>query len=287
MQRLINHLNSKEHEFIFNTLGIANHSQDSQSQYRFWFDHFKSFHDKLPGDVFEFGVYRGHSLISIALLAKRLGSDKTFYGFDTFSGFSSDLYHENDLFDKFSIQNNFSTQHIELVHLLQDLKLEDSQHQPSSTTLSNPEFDHFNDLANALSSLGESGTFSNNSLANLQYKINKLGLDNIVLIPGVFTEGIAHFRDKYQCKNHKIFSANIDCDLYQGYSDCLDFISADLVVNGYVHLDEFYSLKYPGARIAVDEFLHANALGNAYSLSLLANKVRYGEFPRYYLTKTM
>ncbi len=44
----------------------------------------------------------------------------------------------------------------------------------------------------------------------------------------------------------------LDCDLYHSYLDCLNFFhdKTNLMV-----LDEYYSLKYPGAKIAVDEWL--------------------------------
>jgi len=47
----------------------------------------------------------------------------------------------------------------------------------------------------------------------------------------------------------------LDCDLFISYAQCLAFFhdKTDLFV-----LDEYYSKKYPGARVAVDEFLKAN-----------------------------
>lgn len=47
----------------------------------------------------------------------------------------------------------------------------------------------------------------------------------------------------------------LDCDLYTSYWDCLRFFQdkTDLFI-----FDEYYSLKYPGARIACDEFMDQN-----------------------------
>ena len=47
----------------------------------------------------------------------------------------------------------------------------------------------------------------------------------------------------------------LDCDLYNSYLDCLNFFhdKTDLFV-----LDEYYSLKYPGAKVAVDEWMLKN-----------------------------
>ena len=67
-----------EKDFIYAALGIANSGPNSHSPYRFWFNDFKENHNKRCGDVYEFGVYKGDSLISIALLAKNLNSKKHF-----------------------------------------------------------------------------------------------------------------------------------------------------------------------------------------------------------------
>ena len=53
-----------------------------------------------------------------------------------------------------------------------------------------------------------------------------------------------------------------------------------LYVSGFVYLDEYYSFKYPGAKIACEEFFKAN------NITSIKNKVRTGEFERWYLTKT-
>ena len=50
---------------------------------------------KIRGDLIEFGVFRGDSIISTALLLKRLGIKKKIYGFDTFEGFLKKK-HKND-----------------------------------------------------------------------------------------------------------------------------------------------------------------------------------------------
>ena len=52
----------------------------------------------------------------------------------------------------------------------------------------------------------------------------------------------------------KIDILHLDCDLYQSYLDSLNGIYKNINNGGVVIFDEYYSLKYPGARIAVDEF---------------------------------
>ena len=49
--------------------------------------------------------------------------------------------------------------------------------------------------------------------------------------------------------------------------------------NGYIHLDEYYSIKFPGARIAIDEFCSLN------KIKLKKQKTPSYEFERWYLKK--
>ena len=80
-------LDKFEKEFIYNSLEIENSGEFSKSAYRFWFNDFRKNYLKRTGDIYEFGVYRGGSLLAIALLSKRLGSKKHIWGFDSFEGF--------------------------------------------------------------------------------------------------------------------------------------------------------------------------------------------------------
>ena len=70
---------------------------------------------------------------------------------------------------------------------------------------------------------------------------------NLNLISGTFLETLPTF-------NKSIEILHIDCDLYQSYLDCLNNLYENIVEGGCVIFDEYFSLKYPGARDAVDEF---------------------------------
>ena len=70
-------------------LGVEGVHKQTISQYRFWNEHIKKNAFKNDGDIFEFGVYSGNSLITAALILKELNSKKKIYGFDTFRGFPS------------------------------------------------------------------------------------------------------------------------------------------------------------------------------------------------------
>jgi hypothetical protein len=74
-------------EYELDLLGIETPHKQTVSQYRFWYEHIKKNAFKNDGDIFEFGVYKGNSLITAALILKEMNSKKKLYGFDTFEGF--------------------------------------------------------------------------------------------------------------------------------------------------------------------------------------------------------
>ena len=251
-------LKSINKEFIFNALGIDNHLKDSSSRLRFWYDHIRKNANRDSGDIFEFGVFRGASLLSVAILLKQLKSSKKVYGFDSFSGFPS----YND-FDDLSSFEKFEGVHFE-EDLVQNFKTLKKIREQSL----NKEIDKKN-----ISSVGE---FTDTSLKSLEDKIEYLGLDNIVLIEGSFSDTLPSFFKEFQ---GSISSVNIDCDLYDGYKLALPHIWKNLREGGYVHLDEYYSLKFPGARIACNEFFKKKGIEPQ------KQRVREGEFERWYFIK--
>ena len=46
----------------------------------------------------------------------------------------------------------------------------------------------------------------------------------------------------------------LDSDLFDSYELTLPHLWRSLTPGGYIYLDEYYSLKFPGPRFAVDEF---------------------------------
>ena len=79
----------------------------------------------------------------------------------------------------------------------------------------------------------------------------------------------------------RIAAASLDCDLYDSYRTALPWIWERLVPGGYVHLDEYYSLKYPGPRRFVDEWLAAEGLRDCLHMHERIPR----EFERWYLVK--
>ena len=246
-------------EYEINLFGVDEFHKETNSRLRFYYEHIRKNLD-LEGDIFEFGVYKGASLIAAALILKDMNSNKKVYGFDSFDGFPSySKYDDLDSFytykDKF-FSEDFLKEYEEF--------LEIKRIQTGQTN-----FDPI--------SIATSGSFNKTSKELIQQKIDYFELDNIILVEGDFKETVPNF---FENNKVKISSANIDCDLYDGYKTTLPFIYKYLSVSGYVHLDEYYAFKYPGAKIACDEFFNAN------NITPIKNKVRTGEFERWYFTKT-
>tara|TARA_B100000787_G_C16142127_1_gene272492 strand:- start:21 stop:842 length:822 start_codon:yes stop_codon:yes gene_type:complete len=249
---------SYKDDFIFDLMSIENFNNNG-ARMRFWFEHARKNLDSIEGDIFEFGVFRGNSLLAMALLLKKLGSGKKVYAFDTFSGFPDYSALDNiEMFKSLFEDGIISKAHYEKHKILIKMK---KIKESSGVSVSN---------------ISSSGDFSENSLLDLEKKIELLDLDNIVIVKGKFEDTVPAF---FANTEHQIFSANIDCDLYDGYKTVLPYIWKNLSVGGYVHLDEYYSLKFPGARIACDEFF------KEVGVAPVMNEVPDTEFERWYFTK--
>ena len=246
-------------EFELNLLEIENYQKSSESRLRFWFNHIRDNALIDNGNIFEFGVYRGSSLIASALILKEMGSKKKVFGFDSFKGFPS--YSKEDNLENFYTykEKNFSEEFIKKFEKFKKLK----------TMITG--INDFNKV-----SIASSLDFRETSYQSILKKIDYLKLDNIEIIQGPFSETVADFFNENKCK---ISSANLDCDLYEGYKICLPIIYDNLAKSGYVHLDEYFSFKYPGAKIACDEFFKERGIKPK------KNETRKNEFERWYLTK--
>ena len=72
---------------------------------------------------------------------------------------------------------------------------------------------------------------------------------NVTLVKGVFAKTLQEIKTP-------IVVLYLDCDLYKSYMDCLTTLYDQVVPGGVIIFDEYYSLKYPGARVAVNEFFN-------------------------------
>lgn len=218
-------------DWEFNVVGVDNYAKSGRlsEYYAFLIEN----HAVIPGDICEVGVYRGASLLATAMLLKELGSAKRVWGFDSFGGFPS--YHANDQIEKFD-------------DLFRDGVIDEQLYRQVKL---NQEYRALNLQAPLTpANISTSGAFADTSLQLVQRKIEFLDLDNIVLVPGAFAETMTDLTPGH----FHFCAALIDCDLYSSYAACLPFVWQHLSFGGYMFLDEYYSLKFPGARIATNDF---------------------------------
>lgn len=213
----------------YDVLGVTN--PDSPGALAPYFDFLRQ-HPHLDGDVAEVGVFRGRSLIGTALLLRRLGSERTVVGFDSFAGFPT--YSPEDDLDRFEML--YAEGRIDDDHLAKVRK--------------NRELVEVAGRAATPAGASSSGAFDDTSRDLVTAKADYLGLDRIELREGDFETIMTPDRDA----DLRLCAALIDCDLYESYRISLPFVWDRLVAGGYLFLDEYYSLKFPGARIATDEF---------------------------------
>ena len=174
------------------------------------------------GTYVECGVFRGGTLIPAVTFAEKTEIDFNFFGVDTFKGFPGIENNENDLPGKFI--NLYDNGLISETHFIR----------------SRNRTDDFNNVSHL-----ESSYFDNDFSKLFEFCDNR---KNVSLLKGIFSSILKDF-------NKEINILHIDCDLYQSYKDCLDKLYKNVVSGGCIIFDEYYSLKYPGPRIAVDEFL--------------------------------
>jgi hypothetical protein len=226
-----------KYDFEWDMLGIYNYKQKGKLYHYFEFLT-KNLNKK--GDLIEAGVFRGSSLLSVALFLKEKGSNKKVFGYDSFTGFPP-IYHKYDsieFFKELFISKQISNEHYEQV-LSSNTIRELFQKQ----------------VGKDIGSVSTSGKFDNTSKNLLEKKIDYLELDNIILIDGTFDKTM--MGDSINAPE-TILGGIVDCDLYKSYKTTLNFVWPKLIKGGGLYLDEYYSLKFPGGKIAVDEFLQEN-----------------------------
>lgn len=245
-------------EWEFGVLGIYNHHRPGKLDRLFSF--IQTRHLEFEGDLVVAGVFRGATLLSIAIVLKELGSTKRIYGFDSFAGFPPIAQSKDELaeFDRLKADGRITADHLAAVKKSAAWQ---RTLQPSKGT--------------SASDISTSQNFSATSLDLVQRKIELIGLDNVVLVDGTFNTTMVADRQRPS----KIFAGVLDCDLYQSYREAYAFIWPRLEQGGMLYLDEYYSLKFPGARRATDEFVD----GRAAALEM-APRVE-GDFERWHLVK--
>lgn len=222
----------------FNYLNIYDYKRPGKLD--LWFNYVRLTESFMPGDIVEAGVFRGHTLLATALLLRELGSRKKVIGFDSFTGFP-----------KKNVPNAPGALEYDLSKL--PPRQADQVRRLRSMRHMQDKISHLQTRREELSeyTLSSSGDFSSANREILERKISLLGLTNIVLVDGFF-------EDTMNDDNlpEVVYAAFVDCDLYESYMTTLNKVWPRLNTGGFIYLDEYYSLKFLGAKIAVDEFIH-------------------------------
>ena len=244
-------LNVKKDDYLFNLLNIDNFNKNT-SHLRYFYRHLIKYDKKIKGNIFEFGCYKGRTLLAIALLLKKIKSKKIIYAFDNFKGFPSYSKYESFKFLKYRKDVFFKHNVAKKIRKF-NLGLDINKKNISS-----------------------SNDFSLNSKKDLIKKIKFLNLKNIIIVEGNFEKTVPRFMKDY---DKPIFSVNLDSDLHDSYNLVLENVYPKIVSKGYLHLDEYYSIKFPGCKIAVDKFCKKR------KIKVKKNKNYEWEFERYFIQK--
>jgi hypothetical protein len=217
----------------FNVLNVYNYTQLHGTYYPL----VEFIRDKgrfLEGDILEAGTFKGRLTAGLATLLREIGSSKIIHTYDTFEGFPG--YSEKDDYQEFSRQYEsglITEKHWEAINQFFEIR-----ESILKTTVN-------------VKNISSSMDFSENSLDFVIEKFNLLGLENVIIHQGKFEETMT----ASEKGPNKLFLTIVDCDLYDGYSTTLPYVWPITVPGGMIFLDEYYSLKFPGPRYAVNEFL--------------------------------
>ena len=247
---------SLEDDWEFNVLGIYNYRRPGPLGH--YFDFVSRNHVHMEGDIAEAGVFRGRSLLGMALMLRELGSGKKVYGYDTFEGFPA-VHHENDdlrMFEALLAKGRISEEHFAKVQ--RNLRFRSIEVRGELTS----------------KNISLSGDFSRNNVESIRARAEILELDNFELVEGPFEDTMIDARGP-----RRLMAALLDCDLYESYRVALPFLWSRLEECGYLYLDEYYSLKFPGARIATDEFFSDRPEQPE------CHEVEAGDFERWFVRK--
>lgn len=213
----------------FGALGIHNPNRSTLAPY------FQLVHDteSVSGDILELGVLRGASLITTGLILESLSSKRVVTGLDTFTGFPG--YTKEDDFNNFWRLEELgliSSEHLDRVKKNQSLvKIRGASETPNAISNSN--------------------NFSDTSYDLVRSRVFNLELDRRVFVHEVdITKELENY-----LKDKTYSLILMDVDLYLPYAKALPTLFEHLSPGGKIYLDEYYSLKFPGPRLAVHDFL--------------------------------
>lgn len=217
--------------WALNVLEVYNYK--TSGPYSYWYDYIQNGMENVPGDLVEVGVFRGRTFATTTYLCSKLSVPRYVYGFDTFGGFpdTENILDQPEQFERLLAEGSISEEHYNLVCLNKELLTS-------------------KDVQFSVSSSSSSGNFSGTSVELVQNKLKFLGLSNYRLVAG---DTEVTMNDSQLPKN--IAGIFLDADLYAPYKATLSACWDKLSVGGVVFLDEYFSLKFPGPRIATNEFV--------------------------------
>ena len=169
------------------------------------------------------GVYKGGILLATALLLNDYNVPHTIIGFDSFGGFPQSTldspYDHPSYFEVLYNEKRISEKHYKKAK-------ERTGNFTSTSHLSQSYFDDCD---------------KKNLMKILQ------SFPNVSLVEGAFEESLPKH-------DLPIDILHLDCDLYASYETCLNSLYDKVIDGGIIIFDEYYSLKYPGAKKSVDDF---------------------------------
>ncbi len=97
----------------------------------------------------------------------------------------------------------------------------------------------------------EHGTiFNDTSVEQVRAALDERGLSRYVsLVPGFFKDTLSTL------PQGPYFFMNLDCDLYDGHLECLEFFYPRMEKGGIIFFDDYNSYHYPMAKEAIDKFM--------------------------------
>ena len=215
--------------------------------------------EAIPGNILELGVARGRSLITTSLILKSLNSSKSVLGLDTFSGFPE--YLPEDDFENFKVLRDLGLISVEHFNRV----LRNAAHVKARGGDVHP------------SRISSSLDFSNTTIEYVQSRIDYLGLKGrISLRIGDFSVDLAKL-----IEGEEFSLVLLDSDLFKSYANTLPVLWNQLSPGGFIYLDEYYSLKFPVPRLAVNTFMQSISNGKLIQLPM------WMEFERWAIVKNL
>lgn len=92
--------------------------------------------------------------------------------------------------------------------------------------------------------------FDDTSIEHVRSALKSRGLSKYVtLVPGFFEDTLSTM------PAGPYFFVNLDCDLYDGHIECLEFFYPRMEKGGIIFFDDYNSYHYPMAKEAIDKFM--------------------------------